>query len=87
MRDRVRKRSRERLRRATLPGGLVAKPPKVRFTTHTLKYNRAGWLAVEGLSSYEMHDISPFSDEDRERILKAMERLLSNGIANQPPST
>jgi hypothetical protein len=31
MRDRIRKRPHERLRRATLPGGLVAKPPKVRF--------------------------------------------------------
>ena len=40
-----------------------------------------GWLAVEGLSSYEMHGLSPFSDEDRERILEAVNRLLSKGIA------
>jgi AcrR family transcriptional regulator len=44
------------------------------------------WLAVEGLSSFEMHDISPFSDEDRERILRTIERLLSKGIAHQPSS-
>lgn len=56
-------------------------------TSEDLDAALLAWLAVEGLSSYEMHDISPFSDEDRERILKAMERLLSNGIANQPPST
>ncbi len=40
-----------------------------------------GWLAVEGLSSYEMHGLSPFSDEDRERILQAVNRLLNKGIA------
>jgi AcrR family transcriptional regulator len=39
------------------------------------------WLAVEGLSSYEMHNLSPFSEEDRNRIVKAIDRLLSKGIA------
>ncbi len=40
-----------------------------------------GWLAVEGLSNLEMHDLSPFSEGDRERIVKAIERLVSKGIA------
>jgi hypothetical protein len=38
------------------------------------------WLAVEGLSSFEMHDLSPFSDEDVERIEAAIARLLQKGI-------
>lgn len=40
-----------------------------------------GWLAVEGLSSLEMHNLSPFSDQDRERIVQAINRLLTKGIA------
>ena len=40
------------------------------------------WLAVEGLNSFEMHDLSPFSDEDRERIVQADRRACSTkGIA------
>src|SRR3712207_8509510 len=46
-------------------------------TSEDLDAALLAWLAVEGLSSFEMHDISPFSEEDRERILKAMDRLLS----------
>jgi AcrR family transcriptional regulator len=53
----------------------------LRATSEDLDAALLAWLAVEGLSSYEMHDISPFSDEDRERIRKAIERLLSKGIA------
>jgi AcrR family transcriptional regulator len=56
-------------------------------TSEDLDAALLAWLAVEGLSSFEMHDISPFSDEDRGRILESMERLLSNGIANQASST
>jgi AcrR family transcriptional regulator len=55
-------------------------------TSEDLDASLLAWLAVEGLSSFEMHDLSPFSDEDRARILKAIERLLSNGIADQPSS-
>lgn len=40
-----------------------------------------GWLAVEGLSNLEMHKLSPFSDQDRERIVQAINRLLTKGIA------
>ncbi|WP_230530004.1 TetR/AcrR family transcriptional regulator [Microvirga roseola] len=39
------------------------------------------WLATEGLSSLEMHKLSPFSEEDRNRIMAAIERLLKKGIA------
>ncbi|MXQ13061.1 TetR/AcrR family transcriptional regulator [Microvirga makkahensis] len=40
-----------------------------------------GWLAVQGLSNLEMHNLSPFSDEDRERIVGMINRLLTKGIA------
>jgi len=40
-----------------------------------------GWLAVEGLSNLEMHNLSPFSDQDRERIVGMINRLLTKGIA------
>jgi AcrR family transcriptional regulator len=40
-----------------------------------------GWLATEGLSSLEMHKLSPFSEEDRNRIVKAIDRLVTKGIA------
>jgi AcrR family transcriptional regulator len=39
------------------------------------------WLAVEGLSNLEMHNLSPFSEEDRSRIVAALFRLLDKGIA------
>ncbi|WP_457089956.1 TetR/AcrR family transcriptional regulator [Microvirga sp. P5_D2] len=41
-----------------------------------------GWLAAEGLSNMEMHNFSPFSDQDRDRIVKAIGRLLEKGIAS-----
>jgi AcrR family transcriptional regulator len=50
-------------------------------TSEDLDAALLAWLAVEGLSSYEMHDISPFSEADRERIVQAIQRLLSKGIA------
>jgi hypothetical protein len=34
---------------------------------------------VEGLSSFEMHDFSPFTELDRKRIVAAVDRLLRNG--------
>lgn len=39
------------------------------------------WLAVEGLSNLEMHNLSPLSLEDRDRIIAAINRLLDKGIA------
>ncbi|WP_229428615.1 hypothetical protein [Microvirga pudoricolor] len=40
------------------------------------------WLAVEGLNSMAMHNISPFSDEDCGMIADAAKRLLEKGIAS-----
>jgi AcrR family transcriptional regulator len=39
------------------------------------------WLASEGLSSLEMHDLSPATPMDRDAILVAVNRLLDRGIA------
>ncbi|WP_157961335.1 TetR/AcrR family transcriptional regulator [Microvirga flavescens] len=39
------------------------------------------WLAVEGMCSLELHDISPFSEQDRERVVKAVNRLLDKGLS------
>jgi hypothetical protein len=40
-----------------------------------------GWLAIEGLNSLEMHDLSPFSEEEHHRVVEAVNRLLRQGIA------
>lgn len=40
-----------------------------------------GWLAIEGLNSLEMHDLSPFSEAEHERVVQAVNRLLRKGIA------
>jgi AcrR family transcriptional regulator len=39
------------------------------------------WLAIEGLSSLEMHDISPVTPADRDEIVAAIFKLLDMGIA------
>jgi AcrR family transcriptional regulator len=39
------------------------------------------WLAIEGLSSLELHDLSPVSPSDRESVVAAIYRLLDKGIA------
>ncbi|MGO4570402.1 TetR/AcrR family transcriptional regulator [Microvirga sp. 2TAF3] len=54
---------------------------KLKSTSDDLDASLLAWLAVEGLRSMEMHDISPFSDDDREKIVDAINRLLSKGIA------
>jgi AcrR family transcriptional regulator len=54
---------------------------QLKNTSEDVDASLLAWLAVEGLRSMEMHDISPFSDEDRERIVQAVERLLSKGFA------
>jgi hypothetical protein len=38
-------------------------------------------LAIEGLNSLEMHDLSPFSEEEHHRVVEAVNRLLRQGIA------
>jgi len=54
---------------------------RLKTTSEDVDASLLAWLAVEGLRSMEMHDISPFSDQDRERIVQAIGRLLSKGIA------
>jgi len=54
---------------------------EMRSTADDLDACLIGWLAVEGLNSFEMHDLSPFSEEDRERIATAIAKLLEKGIA------
>lgn len=54
---------------------------KLKETSDDLDAALLGWLAVEGLSSLEMHNISPFSEADQERIAQAIQRLLAKGIA------
>jgi AcrR family transcriptional regulator len=58
---------------------------KLRTTSDDLDASLLAWLAVEGLRSMEMHDISPFSEADRNRIVGAIGRLLDKGIAEQAP--
>ena len=45
---------------------------EMRSTADDLDACLIGWLAVEGLNSFEMHDLSPFSEEDRDRIATAI---------------
>jgi AcrR family transcriptional regulator len=54
---------------------------QLKTTSEDVDASLLAWLAVEGLRSMEMHDISPFSEEDRERIVQAVDRLLKKGIA------
>ena len=54
---------------------------EMRSTADDLDACLIGWLAVEGLNSFEMHDLSPFSEEDRDRIATAIAKLLEKGIA------
>jgi AcrR family transcriptional regulator len=70
------------------PGLLDPVRQIIRATLDQLKTNSddldaalLGWLAVEGLSNMEMHNLSPFSDKDRERIVQAVNRLIEKGIA------
>lgn len=54
---------------------------KLKSNSDDLDASLVAWLAVEGLRSMEMHDLSPFSDSDRELIVGALNQLLNNGIA------
>ncbi|MCB8819659.1 hypothetical protein [Microvirga rosea] len=56
---------------------------KLQTTSEDPDASLLAWLAVEGLRSMEMHDISPFTDADRERLIEAIGRLLEKGIAEQ----
>jgi AcrR family transcriptional regulator len=53
----------------------------LKATSEDLDAALLGWLAIEGLNSLEMHDLSPFSEEEHVRMVQAVNRLLSKGIA------
>jgi AcrR family transcriptional regulator len=54
---------------------------KLRTTSEDPDAAMIAWLAIEGLSSLEMHDLSPVSQQDREKVTEAIFRLLNKGIA------
>jgi len=54
---------------------------QLKSTSEDLDAALLAWLATEGLSNLEMHNLSPFSEEDRDRIVKAIDRLVTKGIA------
>ena len=53
----------------------------LKATSDDLDAAVVGWLAIEGLNSLEMHDLSPFSEEEHGRVVEAVDRLLRHGIA------
>jgi hypothetical protein len=60
---------------------MAAQWEKLKATSEDPEAALIAWLAVEGLSSLEMHDLSPVSPKDRDAILSAVYRLLDKGIA------
>ncbi|WP_162820726.1 hypothetical protein [Microvirga calopogonii] len=53
----------------------------LKATSDDLDAALVGWLAIEGLNSLEMHDLSPFSEEEHAQVVQAVNRLLRKGIA------
>jgi AcrR family transcriptional regulator len=53
----------------------------LKATSDDLDATLLGWLAIEGLNSLEMHDLSPFSAEEHQRVVQAVNSLLCKGIA------
>jgi AcrR family transcriptional regulator len=54
---------------------------KLRSTSEDSSAAMLAWLAIEGLSSLELHDLSPVSARERDEIVSAIYRLLDKGIA------
>ena len=54
---------------------------KMMATSEDPDASMIAWLAIEGLNSLEMHDISPISQQDRDTIVGAVYRLLDRGIS------
>jgi hypothetical protein len=52
----------------------------IKATSDDLDAAMLAWLAIEGLSSMEMHDLSPLSGADRERVIAAVHRLLAGEL-------
>ncbi|WP_262299351.1 TetR/AcrR family transcriptional regulator [Microvirga sesbaniae] len=57
----------------------------LKATSDDLDAALLGWLAIEGLNSLEMHDLSPFSEKEHEQVVQAVNRLLLRGIAEECP--
>ncbi|WP_201841578.1 hypothetical protein [Microvirga zambiensis] len=53
----------------------------LKATSDDLDAALLGWLAIEGLNSLVMHDLNPFSEEEHERVVQAVNHLLRKGIA------
>ena len=60
---------------------ITATLESLKATSDDLDAALLGWLAIEGLNSLEMHDLSPFSEDEHEQIVQAVSRLLRKGIA------
>jgi AcrR family transcriptional regulator len=54
---------------------------RLKATSEDVDAAMIAWLAVEGLSNLEMHDLSPVTPEDRVVVSNAIFRLLDRGIA------
>jgi hypothetical protein len=48
----------------------------LKATSDDLGTALVGWLAIEGLNSLEMHNLSPFSEEEHGRVVQAVNHLL-----------
>jgi AcrR family transcriptional regulator len=55
---------------------------KLKATSDDSDSAMVAWLAAEGLSSLELHDLSPLTQEDRAAVTSALFRLLNKGIAS-----
>ncbi len=53
----------------------------IQSTSEDLDVAMLAWLAIEGMSSLEMHDLSPLTPADRERVVAAVNRLLDRDSA------
>jgi Tetracyclin repressor-like, C-terminal domain len=67
--------------RLLAPVRAVIKAPmeNLKATSDDLDAALVDWLAIEGLNSLEMHDLSPFSEEEHERVVQAVISLLNDG--------
>jgi AcrR family transcriptional regulator len=55
---------------------------KLKATSNDADSAMIAWLAVEGLSSLDLHDLNPLTPEDREHVVSALFRLLNKGLAS-----
>ena len=53
----------------------------IKATSEDLDIAMLTWLAIEGMSALEMHDLSPLTAADRERVVAAVNHLLDRNSA------